>query len=371
MLGANSLVAEAQRQFDICNGCRYCEGYCAVFPAMEAKVWFSEGDVAYLANLCHDCRACYQACMYAPPHEFGVDIPTLLSTARVESYDRFSWPQAFLRLFSRGPVAVGYLTVAGSVLFGLVAWLSSAGPRFFSSGTEPGSFYRVIPFAAMLVPSLLLTGFILTAWVVGVLRFVSPGARVRDALDPAVWAAVARDVLTLRYQGAGGDDCYYPDAGRPSRARRVLHQSLVYGFALAFASTALAALFQDVLGRPPPYPLTHPVVLLGTAGGLGIVVGATGLLLLKHRSTALADRRETLMDYGFLGSLDLAGLSGLALLAFRATPAMGTLLVIHLGTLVALYLTAPYGKFVHAVYRLAALLRFEHDERSARKRNGE
>ena len=29
--------AEADRQLTICNACRYCEGYCAVFPALERQ----------------------------------------------------------------------------------------------------------------------------------------------------------------------------------------------------------------------------------------------------------------------------------------------------------------------------------------------
>jgi citrate/tricarballylate utilization protein len=55
------LVAEAQRVLAICNACRYCEGYCAVFPALERRLSFDEGDVHYLANLCHNCGAYWQA----------------------------------------------------------------------------------------------------------------------------------------------------------------------------------------------------------------------------------------------------------------------------------------------------------------------
>ena len=29
------VVDEARRSMEICNACRYCEGYCPVFPAME------------------------------------------------------------------------------------------------------------------------------------------------------------------------------------------------------------------------------------------------------------------------------------------------------------------------------------------------
>ena len=41
----------------------------------------------------------------------------------------------------------------------------------------------------------------------------------------------------------------------------------------------------------------------------------------------------------------------------RATPAMGTLLAIHLGFVLALFITMPYGKLVHTVYRYAALVK--------------
>ena len=67
MPGLADLLTEANRQLTICNACRYCEGYCAVFPALERRSVLREGDLALLANLCHDCRACYQACMYTPP----------------------------------------------------------------------------------------------------------------------------------------------------------------------------------------------------------------------------------------------------------------------------------------------------------------
>ena len=50
--------------------------------------------------------------------------------------------------------------------------------------------------------------------------------------------------------------------------------------------------------------------------------------------------------------------TGLLLLGFRATAAMGLLLVVHLGVVMALFLTLPYGKFVHGIYRGAALVRY-------------
>ena len=39
---------EVRRIMQICNACRYCEGFCAVFPAMERRRLFTDGDVSYL-----------------------------------------------------------------------------------------------------------------------------------------------------------------------------------------------------------------------------------------------------------------------------------------------------------------------------------
>ena len=76
------LLDEARRVMTICNACRYCEGHCAVFPAMEMRLEFAAGDLNYLANLCHDCGACFHHCQYAPPHEFAVDVPRVFAELR-------------------------------------------------------------------------------------------------------------------------------------------------------------------------------------------------------------------------------------------------------------------------------------------------
>lgn len=68
-------MTEADRLMAVCNSCRYCEGLCAVFPAMELKRSFSDEDLNHLANLCHNCGACYRDCQFTPPHAFAVNVP--------------------------------------------------------------------------------------------------------------------------------------------------------------------------------------------------------------------------------------------------------------------------------------------------------
>src|SRR6185369_11594565 len=112
-----ALVAEGQRMASICNACRYCEGYCAVFPSIERRLSFAESDLAYLANLCHNCGSCYYACQYAPPHEFNLNLPRLLADVRIETYKKYAWPDPLARLFERGGViASGVLVACMAVL---------------------------------------------------------------------------------------------------------------------------------------------------------------------------------------------------------------------------------------------------------------
>ena len=84
--------------------------------------------------------------------------------------------------------------------------------------------------------------------------------------------------------------------------------------------------------------------------------------LKRKADPALKDEAQKGMDDGFIVLLFMTSLTGLALMALRETNAMGVLLALHLGFVLALFLLLPYGKFVHALYRFAALVRY-HIER--------
>jgi citrate/tricarballylate utilization protein len=99
-------------------------------------------------------------------------------------------------------------------------------------------------------------------------------------------------------------------------------------------------------------------VILGVFGGLGLLIGPFGLLFLNLRRNPLhGDARQKPMDRAFILLLFLISLSGLLLLSYRDSPWMAYLLIVHLGFVMGLFLTMPYGKFAHGVYRVAALLK--------------
>jgi citrate/tricarballylate utilization protein len=359
-----ALIAEGQRMASICNACRYCEGYCAVFPALERRLSFTEGDLAYLANLCHNCGSCYYACQYAPPHEFQLNLPKMLAQIRGETYKRYAWPGALARAFERNGLVVSLITAASLAL--LLAAMTFTIDRTVIFARHPdseGSFYAVIPHSVMMYAFGAVFLFAILALCSACVRFWSDtGEEPQDFLSPGPLRHSLADVLQLRNLRGGGEGCTYPDE-KPSHLRRQFHHHTFYGFLLCFAATCVATVYHYAFGWKAPYPFWSLPVLLGTIGGLGLLIGPAGLLWLKRvRDPALAGDKETGMDAAFLALLLLVGVTGLLLLALRETAAMGVLLAAHLGVVMALFITLPYGKFVHAVYRFAALVRY-HVER--------
>jgi citrate/tricarballylate utilization protein len=352
------LLTEARRQMVICNACRYCEGFCAVFPAMERRRAFSDGDLTYLANLCFDCRACFYACQYAPPHEFDVNVPKVFSELRAETYRDYTWPGVLSSLSRRGGGAGLGLSALGAAVV-LLLVLALGGPGLLLSAQRgEGAFYRVVPYLAMVLPALVIGGYGLAVLLIGAARFWrdTRGSLARMLDAGAFWRAT-QDAFTLRYLAGGGDGCNYPDAAF-SHTRRWFHHLVFYGFLLDLASTTVAAIYDHLLGWVAPYPFLSWPVLLGTVGGIMLAAGTIGLLYLKGRSDREpADRRMATMDIAFLVTLLLTSSSGLLLLVVRDTAAMGTMLAIHLGLVAALFITLPYGKFAHLFYRYTALVR--------------
>jgi citrate/tricarballylate utilization protein len=362
--GLEHLLAEADRQFSVCNACRYCEGYCAAFPAMELRSAFTTGDLAYIANLCHDCRACHQACMYTEPHDFALNIPQLMAAARAESYTHYARPRRLTAAFERGPLTLAALTVALLAVITLAyAALGSIG-GLFETRRGPGAFYEVVPHAAMAASALALGLFGFAVAGLGVRAFLRD-QRSGPRIGARAWLTALRETATMRWMRGGGDECYYPTELQASPARRRLHALVMWGFLATFAATVAAFLYEWVLGLLPPYGLLSLPVLLGLGGGVAVTVASAMLLRLKLRGHRhLTTPGTVAMDATFLVALLAVSVTGLALLGLRDTPAMGTLLLVHLATVAALYLTAPYGKFVHAVYRFGAILRSAAERRS-------
>jgi citrate/tricarballylate utilization protein len=350
-------LRKGEHTMAVCNACRYCEGFCPVFPAMERRLTFAKGDLTYLANLCHNCGECLYACQYAPPHEFGINVPRTLAEIRVYSYEEYCWPRFLGAAFRHHGLltSVGLSALLSAILLGFTMLFGINPMR--SSGVA-GDFYSVISHGAMVTLFGGVSVFVLVALAIGAIRFWRDAQPGRSApLRPSAFVRAARDMFTLRHLHADGVNCTSAEEVR-APWRRWCHHCTYYGFMLCFASTSVAALYHSVFEWSAPYGYTSLPVLLGTVGGVGLLVGPAGLFFLrKRRDPELGDPTQEGLDVSFIALLFLTSLSGLLLLVLRERAVMGPLLIAHLGIVLALFVTLPYGKFVHGIYRSAALLK--------------
>ena len=358
---------EVARVMQICNACRYCEGFCAVFPAMTRRLEFGQADVHFLANLCHNCGACLHACQYAPPHEFGINIPKAMAQVRGQTYAEYAWPPTLGKLYQRNGLTLALALVAALSLFlALAVMQQGGGPGALWGTALGGSFYQLFPhnlLVGLFAPVFL---FVVFALSMGVRRFwtqIKPATSGADVSAPAA-AEATHDVLRLKYlDGGHGQGCHNEDDAYTLRRRR-FHHLTFYGFLLCLAATGVGTLYHYLFGWSAPYELPSVPKLLGVAGGVSLMLGTAGLWRLnRSRHPMHGDARQKPMDLGFIALLFLVAASGLALWLARATPALALLLCLHLGAVMALFATLPYGKFAHGVFRTASLLRHAVEKR--------
>jgi citrate/tricarballylate utilization protein len=361
----SKILTETDRLMTVCNSCRYCEGLCAVFPAMEMRRAFSDGDLNYLANLCHSCGACYTDCQFSPPHEFDVNVPKTLAIARAESYAAYAWPRAFSGFFARNGVVVSVIAALSVAAFTL-GFEKAGGMHGVHTG--PGAFYALMPHNAMAALFGAAFLYAILAIVMSVRAFwLDIGEPIGMSTDAAsLWQAI-KDAMSLRYLDGGGVGCFNKD-DQPTDNRKIYHHLTFYGFLLCFAATCVGTLYHYLLGREAPYAWWDLPVVLGSLGGIGLLIGPMGLLIAKRqRDPALADEARTGMDAAFILMLYMTSFTGFALLLLRDTGAMGPLLALHLGVVFALFITLPYSKFVHGIYRFAALVRYARERQEMAK----
>ncbi|NNU81711.1 tricarballylate utilization 4Fe-4S protein TcuB [Halovulum dunhuangense] len=343
------LINEARRQIEICNACRYCEGYCSVFPAINRQRAFADGDVTQLANLCHNCRGCYYACQFTEPHEFALNLPKALAEVRAESWERFARPAPFAALFQRAGVAIGAVLVAGIAVLFLA--LQALRPE------NGEGFYAYLSHAAMV--SIFAPAFIAPLAIVALgLRDYWREVGGTAIRLPHLRAALG-DVARLKnLSGGQGQGCNFEKGDRFSNARRHAHQATLWGFLLCFASTSSGTILHYGFGMEAPYGFFSLPKLLGVPGGILLTLGCIGLAVLKTKADRdLGAPKLWGGEMAFVMLLGLTGFTGLLLYAATGTGAVPALLAIHLGTVLALFLLIPYSKMVHGFYRLAALIR--------------
>src|SRR5678816_1508546 len=171
------------------------------------------------------------ACQYAPPHEFGINVPNTLARIRLQVYQDYAWPRALAVAFTRHSLLTGIaLAATFSTIFAVTAQNLSP--------INSGDFYAVVPHSVMVTLFGSVFLFSIVAMTVGVQRFVSHTLAQRSAEGMALGMALGsaqgsaqgaaqgsvllRDILTLRHLHASGADCVTAEEHRTPWRRWLL-----------------------------------------------------------------------------------------------------------------------------------------------------
>jgi|TARA_B110000305_G_scaffold101548_2_gene114240 citrate/tricarballylate utilization protein len=350
----SKVIEEANRQLSVCNACRYCEGFCASFQAMTRYRSFNESTIKQMANLCHNCQACYHSCQFTAPHEFDLNLPQALANARAESWEESMPFPAIARVMQ----SQGLLLLVGVLVAGILFWIVGEIPLASNL-----SFYELMPHNTLV--SLFLTFFFLPLIIlsIGLRRYwKSVGGK---AIRWAHLSSAMKAAATLKNLDGGlGQGCNYEKGDKYTHTRRWAHQATMYGFLLCFLSTSVATIMHYGFLQEAPYPFWSLPKLFGVTGGVLLSLGTAKLMILKGRSDpnlGVSNRRSG--EYGFVSLLFLVSTSGLLLYWLSGTDWASLLLIIHLASIAVFFVTTPYSKMAHGFFRTAALIReaqFKH-----------
>jgi quinone-modifying oxidoreductase subunit QmoC len=166
-------------------------------------------------------------------------------------------------------------------------------------------------------------------------------------------------------------ECESQAAGPRETYKRHLHPThlaVFYGFLGLVVTTTSVGIGIYAFGYLTPWPLGHPVKILGNVSGLA-VIGA--LVVFGYRRIADTERagKSTYSDWLFLDVLLLTTLTGFLSELFRLADLPGLAYptyFVHLEFVFFLLVYIPYSKFAHVVYRTAAMLHAASSGKAAR-----
>ncbi len=121
------LLAEMERIFEICHGCRRCVSLCDAYPTLfdlvDGSDTFEVDGVAKedywkVVDQCYMCDLCYQTkCPYVPPHEWNLDFPHVMLRAKAVQFKKGERKLSH-KLISNTRIqgSIGSLPVVGSLI---------------------------------------------------------------------------------------------------------------------------------------------------------------------------------------------------------------------------------------------------------------
>jgi quinone-modifying oxidoreductase subunit QmoC len=332
-----------------CMQCATCSSVCdlatpdTMFPRQQI-LWAQWGLVDRLAAdpsiwLCHQCNDCTLRC---PRDARPGDALQALRSLMIEHVGAPGWVARLVGAArTTWPILLGVPVLLWAVfIYAVNGFAVPRTPLVYGDIVPVWMIYSVfLPAAAFALVAALVGGRrAWAAWGTGATR---NGSLVKGL------AAIAADVLLHRRFST----C---TAAKP---RQVGHFLLLWGFVGALVTTTLLGILMDVFGVKTPLPQLHPVKILGNLSAVLLVAGIVWLVVNRIASARAAGASRG-FDVFFLALVVLLVLSGVAAEAgrfFFPVPVAIAAYVLHLGMVLSLFVTFPFSKFAHALYRTLAM----------------
>ncbi len=340
------VIRDSGGELKKCFQCATCSSVCAhstevrPFPRkqmLEAQWGMGNrllGDPAIW--LCHDCGDCTARC----PR--GARPSAVMDAIRLAVIKRIAFPRFM------GSVASN---LGGAVLlfiFSALLLLSIAVLPLGGSFARPLIYGEMFP-KARLEPMFYVVGvYVAMALLVGMMRLVRAlrATGVQGAILPALLPALIEITLHRRFASCGS-----------GQIRRWGHL-LVFSAFLGLAVMGTAVGVGSMLGLiDTPLPMLHPLKVFANLCALVLAVGAAILVWVRW-----ADQEKragsSFGDWYFLVLLGGVGFTGILTEAVRMGQNldwMFTIYFIHLCLVLTLFLSTPYSKFAHFLYRTIAM----------------
>lgn len=335
-----------------CYQCATCSAVCELGPAdapfpRRQMLWGQWGLADRLASdpgvwLCHQCNDCTTHC---PRDARPGDVLQVVRALVVES---LAWPRSLGRL-------VANAGKTWPMLFGvpILFWIALLGASgLLQPPTDFHAYDQIVPHSIIYAVFFPMSGFVALAAFVSGRRY---WGMMNEASSPprsflaGLWSTGVAVATHARFGSCG-----------VARFRRVGHLLLFWGFVGAAVTSGLLIFAIYVQGYELPLPLLHPYKLLGNISAVALVVGA-GILAAARFSDHTKAGASTAFDSFFSTVVVLVIATGvvveLARLFVPTVPAIPVALyILHLGVVTTLFVTFPYSKFAHMLYRSLAMV---------------
>ncbi len=368
-----------------CYQCATCSVVCPLsteeraFPRKE-MLWAQWGLASKIAGdadvwLCHQCGDCSA---YCPRDAKPGDV---LGAIRLNAIKYYAEPKALADLLSNKAGVIGTV-VAAFVVWYIVAFLWSlhTGEGFpFPEGTV--AYHKILTFVPIDIVVLPIVGLIVWAGYKGVTAFWNDiakasgvesytGTAPKPAIGPLfskyVVPAVQEILAHTRFEKCG-----------ETKERAKGHKLLLWSFIMLFIVTTTVFIINDIIFVPllhkhfTPMPLWNPIKIFANVAAVMLIVGIWMIFQMRKQKTAEGVLQSSEQDWILIWLIFAVGITGVLAELLRLMNIAGLaypIYILHLATVVTLFLAVPYSKFAHLIYRTTAYVyqRYEDDMRQGK-----